>query len=500
MSSPKVALTRAPEAISWQSVADWVEARSGILAIALCACLAGLSLAIAARRPFWYDEIITVLIARSPTIKDVLANFHLIYDQTPPLNTLIVRFVCSVLGWTEIAARLPSTIFLTAGLLLLFHQVRRLTNGLFGLATIGILLVTFLPPYAYEARPYALLFFASTLALWFWTSAGDVSAWHSKRNALLFGLSMMLAISAHYYAVLLILPFAADELRSRGLRAFLSGRLLCGVAGIGLAIVVHLPFIRASSQMRHVRFWALPSFHNLQEAYTTMLLGPIFAFVCVVVLLAWAGGRATRSVGSQTREERLGWLFLIIPIAGYILGELITHAFTERYFIPMLAGIGLAAGCFLFRYYRISPQVPLIVLLLTIPLFLENSASRVLYASTPAISGRTEISDFIDDMLPRIRKDKKSFVLVSTNKPNLEARYYTAYPQMLRTLRSPQISDVWLASGALEARYFSMDDVHQHAREIAFIDPRTDLLDQLEKWGFHIYWRMTKPEPIVYAN
>src|SRR6185437_10613364 len=182
--------------------ADWVEAKSGLLAIALCVCFAGMSLAIAARRPFWYDEIITVSIARAPTLKDVLAGFHLIYEQTPPLNTLLVRFICSLFGWNEFVARLPSVMFISAGLLILFHRIRTLTNGLFGLTAVSILLLSFLPSYAYEARPYALLFFASTLAIWFWTSA--TRGRDSLRSSLLFGLSMMLAVFAHYYAILLI--------------------------------------------------------------------------------------------------------------------------------------------------------------------------------------------------------------------------------------------------------------------------------------------------------
>lgn len=499
MSNPKTAPVRPTEVLLWQRVADWVELRSGIIAVALCACLAGLSLAIAARRPFWYDEIITVSVARAPTVKELLANFRLIYDQTPPLNTLFVRFVCSLLGWTELAARLTSVIFITAGLLLLFQHTKRFTNGLSGLAAVSVLLVTFLPPYAYEARPYALLFFASVLAICFWTSGQNASTRTYKRTSLFFGMAMMLAVCAHYYAVLLLLPFAADELRNRGLRKVCSLRLLCGVIGMGLAIAAHLPFIRASSQMRRARFWAIPSLHNLEQAYVTMLLGLIFALVCAVVLLAWLGVKDTGTVGQQSREERLGWFFLVIPAAGYIIAELATHAFTERYFIPALGGVGLASACLLYRQYRSSPHVPLIILLVTIPLFLETSLNRVRYARTPAISGRMEDSDFVDDMLPRLRKEKL-FVLVPTRNAELEARYYAADPQAIKTVPPGSLSGLPLASGDLDIRYFSLHDIRQHAREIAFVDPSTDLLSNLEKWGFRLHWRMTKPEPVVYAE
>jgi hypothetical protein len=489
----------APHAISWRRIADWVEIKSGALAIVLCACFAMLSLTIAARRPFWYDEIVTVTIARAPTIKDLLANFYLVYDQTPPLNTLLVRTVCSFLGWTELPARLPSTIFLTAGLLLLFHQVRKLTSGLVGLAAIGVLLVTFLPAYAYEARPYALLFFASTLAIWFWTSAANVSTGSHNRSSVLFGLAMMLAMSAHYYAVLLLLPFAADELRSRGLRGVLSRRLVCGVTGISVAVALHLPFIRASSQMRRSRFWAIPSFHNLQEAYVTMLLGAIFALICAAVLMAWIGEKPAEGIRQQSPEERLGWFFLGIPAAGYIIGELVTHAFTERYFIPMLAGLGLASGCFLFRHYPKAPHPPLIILLITVPLFLETSSMRALHADSPAVSGRVAESDFLDEVLPQLRAEK-SLILVLTRNVELEARYYATVPASIVATSPGSLSGLPLASGTLRIRYFSADEIRRHAREIAFIDPPPELLSNLAKWGFRLSWRRTKPEVVVYAE
>lgn len=499
MSSPKIVLAREPDTISWQRTADWVEAKSSLLAIALCVCFAGISLAIAARRPFWYDEIITISIARAPSIKDVLASFHLIYEQTPPLNTFLVRFMGSLFGWSELVARLPSIIFVTSGLLLIFHRVRALTNGLFGLAAVSILLVSFLPDYAYEARPYALLFFAATLAIWFWTSA-TTRGRDSLRSSLFFGLSMGLAVSAHYYAALLILPFAADELRSRGLQRILSIRLISGIAGLGLALAIHLPLIRAASRMRAIHFWALPSLRALEETYSDMLFRLVLAFVCVVVLLAWVAPKPSANHPRQSPQERLGWFFLALPIAGYLLAELATHAFTPRYFIATLSGLALALGCVLYRYYCETPQVPLLILLVTIPLFVQASASKFHNASTPVVSGRMDESDFVDEMLPHFRQDKKRDVLVSPGRIYLESRYYAADPTMICTPRSLRYPAAWLASGILRIRYLSDAEIFQKARETAFVNPSADLLKKLETRGFHIHWRMVKPEPVVYVD
>ncbi len=501
MSSPKMAFAREPELSSWHRAADWIEAKSGPLAIALCLCFAGLSLAIAARRPLWCDEIITISIARAPTIKQVLGSFQLIYDQTPPLNALLVRFVCTLLGWTELVVRLPSILFATGGLLILFHRVRTLTNGLFGLLAITSLLVTFLPSYAYEGRPYALLFFASTLALSLWISVADASSGKSaRRRSVFFGMALMLAVFAHYYAILLILPFVAEELRSSGLRKLLSFRLFCGFLGLGLGLAVQFPFIRAASQRRVASFWAVPSFLALRQTYVEMLLQFIFVLICVVLLFAWISPRSNGSVEKQGPFERLGWFFLGIPIAGYVLAEVITHAFTTRYFIPLLAGFGLAFGCFLCRCYRSFPQLPLLFMIVAVSLFLETSLSHLRNARTPIVSNRAEESDFVDSMLPRFHRENKLFALVMWGRIYMEARYYAVDPQILRVLRRPELSSLPLASGPLAIRYFSMDDIRQHARETAFVAPSPDLLSDLEKLGFRIHWRMTEPEPVVYVD
>ena len=223
MSSQQPISERKRDFYSWQGVADYIEAKSEVFAVALCVCFALSSLAIATRRPFWYDEILTVLAARTPGIKDLLSKFLFGYDQTPPLNAIFVRLSSDVFGWTELAARLPSTFFATAGLFILFHRIRSLANGLMGLAAISILTTSFLPMWAYEARPYAMLFFASALALSLWTSAPDASDGSTgKTRSILFGVAVMLAVFSHYYGVLLIVPFIAEEAKNRGLRKLIS--------------------------------------------------------------------------------------------------------------------------------------------------------------------------------------------------------------------------------------------------------------------------------------
>lgn len=113
MSDHEGAFRRAAKLFSWERIADYIEAVSGVLAAGVCVCSLVSTLVVAARRPFWLDEIFTISIARTSTVSDVLAAFEGTLDQTPPLNAFLVRLFGSFFGWSELVARLPSAIFAT---------------------------------------------------------------------------------------------------------------------------------------------------------------------------------------------------------------------------------------------------------------------------------------------------------------------------------------------------------------------------------------------------
>jgi Dolichyl-phosphate-mannose-protein mannosyltransferase len=484
---------------SWRHVASWIEAKSGLLAATLCVCLALSSLAIAARRPFWVDEIITLSNARSPSLKDLLAKYPLSVDQTPPLNAIFTWLLGSIFGWTELVPRIPAAIFVSTGLFIVFRMVRRVTNGLSGLATMAILLVTSLPTWAYDGRPYGMLFFASTVALWFWTSEQDASSrqW-SRRTSLFFGLAMMLTVFAHYFGVLVILPFVIEEVRSRGPLNFLSFRLFYGLVGLGVALIIQFPFIKAGLRIRQA-FPGVASLDSLQTTYVEIMMPFILALVCIVLLFALASPSAGTFVDGQSQPEKLGWFFLGIPIAGYILANLVTHVFHSRYFISLLSGFGLGIGCFLYRHWRDSPQAPLLILAITIPLFLHTTSNNLRYARTPAVSKRIAQADFVDELLPQLRREGKLLVVVPTAKSYVEARYYATEPQAIRVLLSPPYPES-LVENPMAIRYILRSELRQHARESALIDPAPELLSQLQGQGFRIRWRMTTPIVVVYPE
>ena len=172
------------------------ETRSLIAAAVMAAFYLVTSLYIARHRLLWFDEIFTLHIAWLP-------DFHtlwtaLAHAADPPTYSMVVRMFGKLFGYSEVAARLPSTLAIVAGLLLTFDCARRLTNGLHGLIALSVLTCSILPFFGYEARPYAVYFMLAALALWVWTGTRADGRW----SAIVFGVVFFLGVTIHYYFVL----------------------------------------------------------------------------------------------------------------------------------------------------------------------------------------------------------------------------------------------------------------------------------------------------------
>src|SRR5579885_3076331 len=174
------------------------------------------SLYIAGRRIVWYDEIYTALISGRQWPGEVLRLLKAGVDQQPLPYYLLVKASGKLFGWSAFSLRLPSALGMSAGLLVIFDCVRRLTDGLHGLVALSLLICTVLPFYGFEARPYALVFRWSACSLWLWLHTRR----DSKGAALAFGAAVFGSVTAHYYAVFCLIPYAAAallEIREKGL-------------------------------------------------------------------------------------------------------------------------------------------------------------------------------------------------------------------------------------------------------------------------------------------
>ena len=92
----------------------------------------------------------------------------------------------------------------------LFLTIRRRVGAGLGLAAVAFVWSTWAYEYSYEARPYALLMCAVAAAFYFWSEAATGE--RRAVNISLFGASLLVMMSTHYYAGLLLIPFGVGEL------------------------------------------------------------------------------------------------------------------------------------------------------------------------------------------------------------------------------------------------------------------------------------------------
>ena len=168
-------------------------------------------------KPFWFDELLTLAIARQHSFVASWRAAGTAKDSNPPPFYVVERFFASLPANEHIAYRLASILGFAAMLGFLFVFVKRRNGERIALICIAPLMLTeLLRPYAVEARPYALVAACLGFAL--------VCYQHAPRPRwmMLMGLTMVTAECLHYYSIFYFIPFAVAEtaaaIRIRGIR------------------------------------------------------------------------------------------------------------------------------------------------------------------------------------------------------------------------------------------------------------------------------------------
>ena len=491
------------------------------------------SIQIASHRLFWFDELFTVSISRLPNIPVMLQALKA--DNNMPLPYFVVVHVLErLLGHSEMAARLPSALALTAGLLIAFDCARRLTDGLHGLIAIAFLVCTFLPYFGYEARSYGIYFMFAALAFWIWSNTSD----RKLSSAVLFGAVFLAGVSFHYYFVLCIVPYALWEaarwrpwrmpsrekvahngLAGRGpvRRAFYSlaaasgglcaPKLIGAALGIGCAVALLARQVLGANRYS-ATFWSKPSLFALREAFSAIFPDAALLLALIMVLAAWAmaGKEKVIPLAAMTPPEAAGWLCLAIPLAGFVLAKLVTNAFVDRYFIGMLPGIGIAFACLIWRHFREAPWVPMGVLMILL--------SAGIYRQIEVVRHPESIDPFDQQTQTRammglendLRKDGKRFFLFSTGMLYFPSHFYSPHPEsyvlLIRSDKDLETSNTLRYVYALRRFYpmqaWNLAELRRHAQETALIEPSAADLAMLADAGFQTKISYAQPLRVAY--
>jgi hypothetical protein len=319
----------------------------GLCLIALTVVYAAGAMLHARGKPFWYDEVFTVMSAMPSTVAGSLDAAGKL-DAAPPLTHLLTHFAVQWFGVNEISARLPEIAGFWIFCLSLFAFVRRRLGIFYGLAALLLPLSTQAYDYAYEARPYGIELGFCGLLLLCWQIAGESRRLKHAAACVGIALSLMGALLCHYYAGLFYLPLGAGELyRSWKLRRLDWGVWL-GMAFGAAPLVWRLTTIRAVVGGFSHTSWSEVHPFDVLDFWNDGLQASLSILVVALAAMAlWAWKGPASSPEANAAKSLAPWeivaaiLFLAIPFFAVVFGLTVTHVYSSRYALAGLTGVVL---------------------------------------------------------------------------------------------------------------------------------------------------------------
>jgi 4-amino-4-deoxy-L-arabinose transferase-like glycosyltransferase len=316
----------------------------------------------------WFDEAVSVAASKLGFLDQISWSLTS-SDNNPPLYYAFLRVWVLLFGDSEFAVRLPSAIFGSLGILLIYAVGSRLFNRKAGLLAAFILAVSvFHIKFSQETRAYSLSALLALLSYYFFLKC---AARGKRSDSTGYVVSSALLMYAHYYGIFIILSqniYCALRYITRsksGAPEFRKWIML--QAFLGILYLPGLYILYRHSTGMEKGFWlSAPTLKVLYDcfvlysgsAYLLILLTAL-SFLAVVnirggVPRRYVGGASDFSAGSPaewnapyTGSVVLLALWLFIPVAVPFLISLVsTPIFFYRYTIAgslafyMLAAVG----------------------------------------------------------------------------------------------------------------------------------------------------------------
>jgi hypothetical protein len=375
----------------WRITNTELSAQKSAVILALMLLTVALQSALSAvSQPFWYDEIITVILCRLPSMSEIWAALQNAADGNPPGFFLVARLAHKLIAEDHLGYRLPSILGLLLTVFCVYLILSKRSNRLTALVGAALLLCTSLPPYAYEARPYSLMVGCIAVAILALQRVDD-----SKLYSFMLAFSLAAAVSLHYYAVFAWPAFFAAELTGwishRRFRAKVWMSLLIGV----LPLFCFAGLLKQLSMYYGQNYWAQPHFKQVYSTYNALLnvdshWGVIYAIGFTVVVI-WSnfirrpGLVALRDKNMETtlvpiEELVLALTLLWLPAIAFTAAKISHGGLTERHMLTAILGCALTLG------YAID-KVHIVGRLLLFMLFLANYEASAVPTLRDVMSG-----------------------------------------------------------------------------------------------------------------
>lgn len=268
---------------------------------------------------FWYDESLSVGLARLPFGATALG----VNDQAePPLYFLLAWLWARVFGYGEVGMRSLPALFGVLTVPAAYAAGAELVNRRVGLAAAALAATSpALIAYSQEARSYSLFILLSVASIAFLARALDAPR---ARPLAGWAVCCALALTAHYFAFFLVVGETAALLvwaRARQTWIAVGGVIVAGLALLPLALHQRangVDWIKNS-----------PLRGRLHEAGSFFLVGPSSGTkAAFLVAVAWAGALALVAWRGDGRARRallvtlgLGAVVLGLPLLGAAAGS-----------------------------------------------------------------------------------------------------------------------------------------------------------------------------------
>jgi hypothetical protein len=313
------------------------------------------SVAAAAGKSFWYDELVTLTVGSQGSLSGILTALRRPLDTQPPLFYVIEHFASRFTRNQEIAWRLPSILAFPCTLACVFLYVKRNNGEIIGfLCAIFFLTTSAFQLYAVEARPYSMLVACIAFALVCYQRAPS-SLW-----TVLLAASLAMAESVHYLAVLSMVPFGlAETVHYWNTRKFRWPVWMALVVGTG-PLLVFWNLLVTDKAYYGAHYWNRFAFSFIPWAYgdffqTNREFGAGLAAVALAGSLGVAlGGRFANQAQLEEKsgdpaEATLLFGLVALPFIAYLVTSVMHSGLTPRYILSTVLGIALAFGYVLSR-------------------------------------------------------------------------------------------------------------------------------------------------------
>ena len=302
-----------------------------------------------ARKPFWFDECFSVEVAR--------LSWHDLVRLLSWREANMSLYYVLLRGWLHFGSspffiRSFSVLCSLATLPAIFWLSCKLFDRRVGLIAVALLSCNaYSIRYAQEARSYALFLLLATLSSGFFVARLREAP---RRNLRGYVLASVLAVYAHFYALLLI---AAQWFSARRLgegnnseeRVTMPSDLRRAWIGIGLAVLPLLAFV-GKTGAGPIRWIARPGFHDVLD-YWEHLAGndgwPLLlldAAACLAAMMPLRGRLLRRGTRWDIWRVQFLLIWLLFPIGLALLLSLARPIFLGRYFIFCLPALIILAA------------------------------------------------------------------------------------------------------------------------------------------------------------